>query len=316
MDPNTTRLAIHWEHLHSKVEDFLVAAGEPIIIIAPFIDPEVLAKLVTLHPISTVITSWRPDHLRDGVSSLETYPLVKGFGGQLIINDRLHAKIITENFDHSLVGSANVTRPGLGLGPRPNLEVMVEIDRPTPELRGMFSHVMIHGRVVTDDIYERYKLWLETQPPSFPNGWSEDNFLADPSDPFLLAMLPASQSPRVLWEVVNLKENLTSEAIHDIQLLGIDLRGPRREVYERITNALEVNPFFRFLLEEIKRHPDGLRFGALKELIQKNCVDTPMPHRRELTDLTQNLYNWFSELYQNSIAIRRPHHSQIIFPLK
>ena len=72
--------------------EYMARAGSIVYVICPFITPSVLRELggPTVERM-IVVTSWRGDHLRTGVSSLELYEVCGENGWTLFVNDRLHA---------------------------------------------------------------------------------------------------------------------------------------------------------------------------------------------------------------------------------
>jgi len=58
-------------------------------------------------------------------------------------------------------------------------------------------------------------------------------------------------------------------------------------------------------------------FGRIKEWVQTNCTDVPVPRRWELTGNVQTLYDWFEKLGDGEYEIDVPHsHSQKITKVK
>ena len=68
--------------------------------------------------------------------------------------------------------------------------------------------------------------------------------------------------------------------------------------------------FFSAFMDEITQK--GMRFGYAKQWIQQNCIDDPVPYRKELTRTVQNIFSWIVELFPREIEIIQPNYSQII----
>ena len=58
---------------------------------------------------------------------------------------------------------------------------------------------------------------------------------------------------------------------------------------------------------------EGKYFGEIKEWIQRNCHDVPVPSRRSLTGNIQVLFKWIVELSEGKYMTDRPNYSQRIF---
>jgi hypothetical protein len=304
-----------YRRIADELETFLGAGDGPYHLVSPFITVPLLKTLIERYPVQAVYTSWRSDHLLTGHSSLDVYPLLQSHGVSLITCDRLHAKVFTNrDFSRALVGSANLTHRGLGLAPLSNLEAAVLLEDDSNDIRAFLSSAMVAGVLVDQAIYDAYRVWLEqnadirASPPSTPGPALPSN----PDGPWLLALLPASPSPRALWEAVNLDRASDPTTVHDLMLLGGDLLGARREVNQRMRRALASNAFFQHILEQIRRSERGIHFGGMKEIVQSRCANVPAPHRRDLTEVIQNQYRWIVELYPEMFEVVRPRWSEVI----
>lgn len=300
---------VHWEDLFEVAASFIEQAEAPVILMTPFISPDVLTRLLTGRNVAVVVTSWRKDHLLQGVSSLATYPVTRSAGTKLLVNDRLHAKLITADFKDSLIGSANMTAARLGTCARPNLEAVVRVRQATPELKALFCRILIDARAIDDAVYARYVEWLRDAVTT-----REEDNIADPprieSDPFLTSQLPATQSPMVLWTELTSAQALSDDAIHDAQLFAVPANEARDAFLRSLRPALRANAFIASLLNAVSRN--GLYFGAFKTLVQRTCTDVLLPHHRELTSLVQNLYAWITEVFSDEFEVVQPHYSQLL----
>ena len=308
-------MKVVYQRIGDALETFLCAGDGPYHLVSPFITVSLLESILERHPVQAVYTSWRPDHLLTGHSSLDVYPLVRSRGTSLITCDRLHAKVVTNrDFSRALIGSANLTRRGLGMAPASNLEASVLIEDDSDDVRTFVSSVMVAGLLVDDAVYEVYRAWLEenadtrSQPPTA----SGPAIPSRVDGPWLLALLPASPSPRALWDAVNLDRAVDPTTMHDVMLLGCQLVGSRREVTERMRYALAGNPFFQHILDHIRRSETGIHFAGMKELVQSRCANVPTPHRRDLTEVIQNQYRWIVEIYPETFEVVRPRWSEVI----
>ncbi len=308
-------MKVVYHRIGDELERFLCTGCGPYHLVSPFISVALLESLIDRHPVRAVYTSWRADHLLSGHSSLALYPLLRSRGINLVICDRLHAKIVTSgDFSSSLLGSANLTRRGLGLSDTSNLEAVVLFEEDADSVRAIVSSIMVAGRLVDDATYEVYMHWLEQHEHerTKPSVVSGPLLPASTQGPWLLAQLPASASPRLLWDAVNLDQSSDPITVHDVMLLGGNLVGSRRDALDRMRASLNLNPFFQFLVEQIRSTPQGIHFGGMKLLVQSHCANVPTPHRRDLTELTQNLYRWIVDLYPETFEVVRPKWSEVI----
>lgn len=295
------------------------AHDEPLFIFTPFITTSYVRELMELQREVHIITSWRKDHLINGVSDLELYNLVKEHPNwQLYINDRLHAKVFCRNFSTMLMGSANLTKKGMQDTTKSNHEVMVEAVCDAESKQHMLS-ILQTSLVMSDDHFQTYKAWFasfeqSTQPV-------DTGSVIEPistNERFLVSQLPASTSPHRLWSI--LREGAQPDeswnefcaAEHDMNNLGMQVRyiSTYEEFKRELTEKMGAQGFFTAFIDRIDTI--GFRFGYAKEWVQTNCIDDPVPYRKELTRTVQNLFAWVVALYPEEFEIIQPRHSQTI----
>nr|WP_166179447.1 phospholipase D family protein [Altererythrobacter segetis] len=129
----TSEMAGAGDQLLSLLKD----AAHPVLLVAPFIKQEALSRLLSATPREvpvTCVTRWRPDEVASGVSDLEVLDLLAARdGSKLFLQAHLHAKLFRTG-ERRLVGSANITGRALGWVEPANLELLVALDGPHPEL--------------------------------------------------------------------------------------------------------------------------------------------------------------------------------------
>ena len=311
---------MRWMGLEAMFKAFLAeAVNEPLFVFSPFITTSYAKELLQHQGEVHIVTSWRKDHLLAGVSDLELYNLVKQHPNwHLYINDRLHAKVYCRNFSTLLMGSANLTRWGMQDTEKSNHEIMVKTACDAESKQSMLS-ILQNSLVMNDDHFKAYQTWIASVEHTIqPVDTGSVVELTSNNELFLVSQLPASTSPYRLWSV--LREDTQPDeswnefgaAEHDINNLGMHVR--HFSTYEEFKNALNhkvaEQRFFTAFMERIDT--DGFRFGYGKEWVQTNCIDDPVPYRKDLTRTVQNLFAWVVALYPDEFEIIQPRHSQII----
>jgi len=299
--------------------NYLSSNDRLIYIISPFINSKVLESILsrTSHETSIVIvTSWREDYLLSCVSDIELYPITKMNNCTLYINNQLHGKLYSNSLQSAWVGSANLTKKGLGIASKSNIEFMHYIDPLTPEIRLWIYQLISKSIIVTDSVYNLYKEWIENQEPLFNNNFDDVKIDIELSNPYLISQLPASKSIELLWEIL-ITNNINKfewedviRAEHDIELYEIELKRTYDIFLQKLTSIFFSHPFISEFAKIISS--DGIRFGAVKEWIQNHCTNVPTPYRRDLTSPTQILYHWFPTLAPEKYEVIRPRHSEIL----
>jgi hypothetical protein len=315
------RLAIimYYLRLLELLKDYFVdESGADLHILCPFINTKLLKDLLQKRQNVTIVTSWRKDHLLSGVSNLDLYELVKkNPTWNLMINDRLHAKIFTRGFSDMICGSANITYRALEDQANGNFEFLTYQKVETID-EGAIKYILDHSMEMTDEIYEVYKEWFDENQESFEMPDDDSVFFPPQVDSFLISQLPASLSPSRIWALSRegvFPEDVWGESdalLHDLQLYGIDCEryGTRHEFYSDLNKKFLAHPFISAFLEVLE---GGERyFGAVKAWVHHTCTDDPVPYRKEITGYVQSLFAWLVELNPTIYAVDRPNHSQRI----
>ncbi len=73
--------------------------------------------------------------------------------------------------------------------------------------------------------------------------------------------------------------------------------------------------FFKhpFIVKFVASLNKSKSFGRVKEWIQRNCTNVPVPNRRELTANVRTLFDWLIELDPDSFVVERPRHAEVLF---
>ena len=300
------------------LEEYFARPGGIAYVISPYIETGAFQTCMTSRRDGdvVVVTSWRADLLIQGVSSLDLFPACQKEGWTLLVNDDLHAKFYSHSLESAWVGSANMTRPGVGLpgAARANVEILQCVEPLERAMRVWLHGLISCSKLVTVEWWQRLRAWLDEQQRA-DEARSEGSVPERPetSDPFLVSQLPATASPSELWEAISrdsTAEELTA-AEHDLGIYSVRaLSGRRDDLLESLAQGFFGHPFIRALDERVGT--EGARFGAVKEWIQDTCADVPVPYRRALTESTQILYRWFCELAPNDFEVVRPRHTQIL----
>lgn len=315
---NSNEAVLAHEQLGRNLKRYIPATGGVAYLFSPFINTQTLLHVLghrTGEP-TVIVTSWRLDHLVFGASSLDCYDACKENGWTLYINDALHAKFYSTSLRSAWLGSANLTNKGLSYTDHPNIELLYYVPVLPTEVRIWAHRVIAKSRLVTDELYSWYKEVLKAQPePPIIDHTAADRGNTTTA-PFLISQLPASTSPHRLWMVSN-DPSLASEdwnemaaVEHDRALYGANPFVPYEDFLHELDGSFFAHPFVDAIVAQITS--EGVRFGEIKEWIQNNCTDVPVPYRRELTPHVQSLYQWLITLSPDRFEIIQPHITQII----
>ena len=109
----------------------LVPEASELVLFAPYIKEKTLSDLLSLARSAnslTCVTRWLPSDIAIGISDVSVRQVILERGGDFRLHPNLHAKYYRCD-GYVLVGSANLTEPGMGLGASPNLEILASVDR-------------------------------------------------------------------------------------------------------------------------------------------------------------------------------------------
>jgi hypothetical protein len=312
--------------LLDSIRDYFLKSNlekNTIFIFVPYIKTEILEKIIPEKRSKVVImTTWDTNDLLSGSSELELYPYCKKNGFALYINNKIHLKVYSIGLKNMILGSGNVSRNGLlSNGNYECAALMKEISN---EDRLFFEHIRAEARLVDDEMYESLLEWYQKQSKPTKNDNQFENIIDSTNkEKFLISALPMTKSVDLLIEyyLVTNKENIlsnddeiTSCFYHDLANYGIELGLSKEEFLKKLKNHFFRHPFIQKIDEFI--NPEAY-FGRIKEWIQNNCTDVPIPSRRELTGNVQVLYEWFEKLGDGKYIIDIPgEHSQRIRKIK
>ena len=133
----------------------LVPEASELVLAAPYIKEATLSDLLSLAGRAnslTCVTRWLPGDIAFGISDVSVRQVVLERGGDFRLHPSLHAKYYRCD-GHVLIGSANLTEPGMGLGVSPNFEILALADRSFDAL-AFERNLLVQSQSITDAEYE------------------------------------------------------------------------------------------------------------------------------------------------------------------
>lgn len=302
-----------------KIKDsyFAFLKNQQVEIFCPFIKYEAFKTILEYQPsISRVISRWDPREISNGASDIEVYQLCKEYGIDFYINKRIHLKATIKDRDSVFHSSANLTQRGLNLRQADShnheLSTIIKIQKFNDLV--LFENIVQESIFVTDEIYRMMSEYL-----------SNNDYRVNEVDPFpefekmskyYISQLPSSTSPQILFDIYSDKSENYSKteidcAVHDLAIFKVSEGLNSENFYIELKKSFFSHPFIEGLMKEVETE-GFIYFGRVKQWLQNNCEDVPIPKRRELTEITQILYTWIGALGDDKYIIERPNHSQRI----
>ena len=305
----------------TEIRNYLSNAkeNEQIILYVPFIEIKTLMKLVeNISNQITIITTWNTNDLITGSSDLELYQWCKENGNFLYIHDKIHLKVYSTNLDSAIITSANISHKCLE--DDENYEIGVFVEKLSNQDRMYLEKIKKEARFVDDDVYKQY---LENY-EKYKKDVSEKIKFEQPKiiakkDYFLKSALPMTRDVNDLIDgYIKISNGLVPSdnretvacIYHDLVNYNIDIGLSEEEFIAKLKMKFFSHPFTKKIDEFID--PEAY-FGRIKEWVQENCTDVPLPKRWELTENIQALYDWFVKLGDGEYIVDIPgRHSQRI----
>ena len=299
-----------FEHVRDYFERHNTKDGT-LFLFVPYIKTEVVKKLLGgLQNKVVIITTWEPNDILSGSSDLSLYTFCREHKIALYVNNSIHLKVYSADLESAILATGNVSRHGLCGG---NYEVATLVDNLTSRDRLFFEKIRREARLVNDAMYDAIRRWIEDNRVELPKPAALGDIMPDVRrDNFLVSALPMTRSVDTLAAGYGLigegqapsdDQEISACIFHDLVNYGIDPGMSKDKFIETLSNVFFDHPFIQKIDEFIS--PEAY-FGRIKEWIQDNCTDVPVPSRRELTGNVQVLLEWFEKLGDGKYAIDVP----------
>jgi hypothetical protein len=302
-----------------KIQEFISSADREVLIISPYIKTEVLEKLLNKILIKTsIITTWKLRDIQLGISDLDLFTYCKKKGIFLYLHPRIHLKAFVNDYSQCVFGSANISRKGFALVADHNYELDAKVEVIDIDSVIYFKRILKESVLVNDEIYRKFRDAVGELTP-LPELEEPDILSIPKKSEFLISALPMSYDVKELFEIYsnNFKHESNEKrecAIHDIVLYNISTNLDYQKFRKLLKERFFTSNFIEKLLDFIT--VEDRYFGEVKEWIQKNCEDVPIPSRRDLTGNIQVLYKWVADLSDGEYIVDRPRHSERLYRVK
>lgn len=141
-----------------KALDVIRSATKSVLFVAPYIKSHAMDQFLSAIPkgVESIkcITRWRPEDIALGVCDLDIWEKITDRGGELFVHPHLHAKYYRAD-DKCLVGSANLTKRGLGWASPSNVELLVELPSTFEGLKEWEATISHAAVSVNDELYNQ-----------------------------------------------------------------------------------------------------------------------------------------------------------------
>lgn len=300
--------------------DSFVDLAESVTLFSAYLKLEALERIDQNKKVQSIVVRWDERDLCGPTpsSDLGVFKYCQDHNILLLRNRRLHIKALWNNANQIMLGSANVTRNGLGLGTQGNLELNAIATQMSSDDEDYLNKIVSNSQVVDRHLYQRLQEMVDntTVPPI-----TIEKIEAPTSDPFLMSQLPAFRDIENMFEsYANPEQSQDREDLHhDLELYKIPTGLNAAEFERKLKSAFNSHPFTLAFVKHLRHEADiypGKTNRSMKWTQVKNWIlDTTSSSRHEIDqDLTHVLRTWYNWLvhFNECITTEQPNITEIL----
>lgn len=244
-----------------------------------------------------LLIRFRMDDILQGSTDFKVVESGLKSGWKIFIRFDLHAKTYIIDNKRGVVGSANATNYGLGIGKSGNMEMATLINvepHDVKKINKLFNDAIAMNKGLLD----RMRKQIET----VKHLEMKEHFRWDES---ITSLFTPHIDTLFSYE---LPEDFTLSMGEYFSFVDEIFSGNVKEFREiiRWSNS------YLWLMDILKENNGCLYFGALAEKLHNALVSDPKPYRKDVKVMLANLLKLIDELEMDEIVIDRPNYSQRI----
>ena len=242
-----------------------------------------------------LLVRFRMDDILKGSTDFSILKCGIEAGWRVYIRFDLHAKTYIVDNKRGLVGSANTTNSGLGIGKSGNMEMATLVDIEPKDIEKI--NKLFDDAILMDDTLLKK---LKSQIDAVEKSGQKENHSWD-------ASITTMFNPHI--------DTLFSyELPEDYTLRNGEYFSFLDETYDgnidKFKESFRWSNVYLWLLTTLKGNDGSLYFGTLTEKLHNTLVSDPKPYRRDVKQMLANLLRLIDELNMEEIVIDRPNYSQ------
>lgn len=239
-----------------------------------------------------------PSDVTGGSTNISAFFTALDRGWKVSCLHSLHAKLYSIDNEKIYVGSANFTNNGLRIYGTGNIEACSRVPA-SPENLRFISNIETSANKLNYEVLERMEIYIKDKEigvhlDQWPQGilqnkdsiWVCDFFWSNPKSP-------------------TFREN---EQQHDLEIVGVKSLHP---LNKEISQKVLMSRCVQWLISKLKNQPrTELYFGGITSLLHDELKDDPVPYRKDVKTLVQNLLAYCNMFIPEIVEVSRPNHSQ------
>ena len=257
------------------------------------------------HPLHNkkLLVRFLPGDIASGATDFTLYERCKTLGWQMYVSFDLHAKTYVFDQKRCIVGSANLTRKGIGIDVTGNFELSAAVSIEEGDM-AKIDQMFLTALPMTDVLYEEMSKELNALANQASKKgalyWGDRIMGQYHRD---IAALFSHEFP-MLENCERWEDSTVCDA------LGLPFPADRKEICQ----ALKWSRAYMWLKAEIIATPEHeLYFGELSAKLHNVMVNDPKPYRKDIKYMLSSLLSMVEYLNIGELAIDRPGHSQRVF---
>lgn len=259
-----------------------------------------------------LLARWQLTDLLSGASDTESYEYAVSNGIQFYVNLNFHGKIYSVKSGGILIGSANLTSAGFALKQDKNDEVCVSVqdnEENSKFIDNLFSNATEIDRTKFTFIKSALDKIMLDSPTNDFNDWPDNVVRLLAVESKVEKLLVDEMFHTKYSEILSIDDDSLGK-IHDLSLLGLKKENIAQSsvVKEKFLKSQS----FLWMYQKLKDRGGEVYFGELAALLHAELLDDPIPYRKDVKVLIQNLLDWTENFAGSLIVIDRPNYSQRI----
>jgi len=290
------------DNLLEGIEAF-IDLSDTVTLFSAYLKLEALEEINAQNKIKQIVVRWDERDLcgASPASDLEVFSYCEEHDIDLLRNKRLHMKALWNNESQILLGSANITKSGLGLRNGSNWELNGLISHMSMEDKSYLQGIIDNPETeaVDQDLFDRLAAMRER---TIVKEIEYDEVTKEVIDPFDIDQLPQFKDITNLYQAhLHSEDSSDLDKIeHDLALYKIPRGLDESAFHERLISAFNnhefVRAFVKYLSEEASHYDNethrSMKWTQVRLWLFDKTTTQPTPIRDIQKEITNVFYAW------------------------
>lgn len=290
------------DNLLEGIEAF-IDLSETVTLFSAYLKLDALEEINAQNKIKQIVVRWDERDLcgASPASDLEVFAYCEEHDIDLLRNKRLHMKALWNNESQILLGSANITKSGLGLRNGSNWELNGLVSHMSMEDKSYLQGIIENPKTETvdQDLFDRL---AAMRARTIVKEIKYDEVTKEVVDPFDIDQLPQFKDITSIYQAhLHSEDSSNLDKIdHDLHLYkiprGLDESAFHKRLISAFNNHEFVRAFVKHLSEEAspygKETHRSMRYSEVRLWLFNKTTSQPTPIREIQDEITNIFYEW------------------------